>query len=191
MPRLVSLTLLSVLVLPAAALVYTLAVVVGYDRFGWSADVPVWMLANTLTFGMVVGWWLLLWGGSIDWTGRMASLTLLATGGSILLGGAAGILAGIAIDEASFGMFIGGGSAVVAWLVFVCILWRRGGRIVGADPGAAAGPGGAMVYCPKCGYALNGLREARCPECGEIYTLDALLASQPSFDAGADLKGRG
>ena len=37
MPRLVSLTLLSVLVLPAAALVYLLVVVIGSDRLGYQS----------------------------------------------------------------------------------------------------------------------------------------------------------
>src|SRR2546427_576734 len=35
------------------------------------------------------------------------------------------------------------------------------------------------VVCPFCGYNLSGLREARCPECGASFTLDALAASQP------------
>lgn len=99
MPRLVSLTLLSVLVLPAAALVYTLAIVVGFEWFGWQADAVVWLGANALTFAMVVAWWSLLWGRSVEWTGRMISLTLLATGASLLLGVFAGVPAALAIDE--------------------------------------------------------------------------------------------
>src|SRR5829696_3439901 len=35
------------------------------------------------------------------------------------------------------------------------------------------------IVCPKCGYSLTGLAEARCPECGSQYTLGELLASQP------------
>lgn len=31
--------------------------------------------------------------------------------------------------------------------------------------------------CPKCGYNLTGLREARCPECGATYTLDELVVT--------------
>ncbi len=185
MPRLVSLTLLSVLVLPAAALVYTLAVVIGYEMAGWNSDYTVWLTADAISFGLVVGWWLALWGRSIEWTAWMISATMLATGGSILLGIVAGILAAMAINEESFGLFIGGGTSVVAWLVSACVLWRRGGTAGSAaanDPGAQA-----VVFCPKCGYALNGLREARCPECGEVYTLDALLRAQPSFGGASDL----
>ena len=36
------------------------------------------------------------------------------------------------------------------------------------------------VVCPTCGYNLTGLTEPRCPECGSQFTLDQLLASQPS-----------
>src|SRR5688500_6031130 len=185
MPRLVSLTLLSVLVLPAAALVYTLAVVIGWEVMGWDSEFPVWLAADALTFALVVAWWLALWGRSIEWTAWMASATMLATGGSVLVGILAGIAAAWSIDEETFGLFIGGGTSVVAWLVSACILWRRGGRTAAAGSSA---DGGAVIFCPKCGYALNGLREARCPECGEIYTLDALLRAQPSFQAGGDLQ---
>ena len=188
MPRLVSLTLLSVLVLPAAALLYTLTIVVGYEIAGWNSDYTVWLVADAFSFALVVLWWIMLWSRSVEWTAWMISATMLATGGSILAGIAAGILAGMAINEESFGLFIGGGTSVVAWLVSACILWRRGGRIAGAAVGAAGGTGEAIVFCPKCGYALNGLREARCPECGEIYTLDALLRAQPTFGGGADLQ---
>ncbi len=34
------------------------------------------------------------------------------------------------------------------------------------------------VICPACGYSLIGLREARCPECGEQFTLDELIRRQ-------------
>jgi hypothetical protein len=186
MPRLVSLTLLSVLVLPAAALVYTMAVVIGWETFGWDSEFVVWLTADALTFAMVVAWWLILWGRSIEWTSWMASATMLATGGSVLLGILAGIGAAWSINEESFGLFIGGGTSVVAWLVSACILWRSGARM--AATGGDAAQGGAIIFCPKCGYALNGLREARCPECGEVYTLDALLRAQPTFGGGSDLQ---
>lgn len=73
-------------------------------------------------------------------------------------------------------MFIGGGAAIVSWLVSACILWRRGGRPAQDIAGMNAAE---LVICPKCGYALNGLREARCPECGEAYTLDGLYPPSP------------
>jgi hypothetical protein len=53
--------------------------------------------------------------------------------------------------------------------------------------------GEVNVICPKCGYSLVGLAELRCPECGERFTIDALIRAQdyagtasrqaPRFDA--------
>ena len=34
------------------------------------------------------------------------------------------------------------------------------------------------VHCPACGYALIGLRELRCPECGMQFTIDELIRAQ-------------
>jgi len=34
------------------------------------------------------------------------------------------------------------------------------------------------VACPRCGYSMVGLHEARCPECGERFTLDDLIRRQ-------------
>ncbi len=28
--------------------------------------------------------------------------------------------------------------------------------------------------CPQCGYNMRGLTEAKCPECGAVFTLDQL-----------------
>ena len=186
MPRLVSLTLLSVLVLPAGALVYTLAIVIGFETYGWGAEVPVWLTANLLTFAIVIGWWLALWGRAVAWTRQRIQTTLLATGGSAFLGLVCGALTRLADIDETFALFVGGVSAMVAWLVAACVLWRD--RTVTAAAGTAgslASPG--VVVCVKCGYTLNGLREARCPECGEVYTLDALLLAQPVFKSLGDL----
>ncbi len=34
------------------------------------------------------------------------------------------------------------------------------------------------LHCPGCNYSMVGLREARCPECGSVYTLEELVAAQ-------------
>lgn len=34
------------------------------------------------------------------------------------------------------------------------------------------------IRCPACEYRMVGLREARCPECGQEYTIDELLSRQ-------------
>lgn len=85
----------------------------------------------------------------------------------------------------SFALFVGGVSAIVAWLVGACILWRdrtmtRAGEATVEE----------IVVCTQCGYALNGLHEARCPECGQVYTLDALFLAQPARHRGEDIGGK-
>lgn len=86
MPRLVSLTLLSMLVLPAGALVYVLTIVVGFQMYGWSAEVPVWLAADLFTFFVVISWWLLLWGKTVAWSSERIWATLMMSAGSILFG---------------------------------------------------------------------------------------------------------
>ena len=184
MPRLVSLTLLSVLVLPAAGLAYLMVLVIGWEVAGWEAEIAVWLTADILTFGLVIGWWLVLWGRSIQWTPRMTTATWMAVAGSALLGFAGGAAAAFAVGDVTFGLFVGWGVAVVVWLVSACILWRSGGAPSGDMAGLSAAD---VVICPKCGYALNGLREARCPECGEVYTLDGLFGAQPERTQATDL----
>lgn len=34
------------------------------------------------------------------------------------------------------------------------------------------------VHCPTCGYSLIGLRDLRCPECGDRFTIDELIRRQ-------------
>lgn len=184
MPRLVSLVLLSVLALPAAALLYTLTVVIG-EQFFWRWSPIVWLTANVGSFGMLIVWWTLLWWRSVEWTGLRIALTLLATAGSVMVG----VLVYLAVNYRAYGGLdfsatTGGATAALCWLVCACVLWRSGARPGGV---AASGHAASTVICPRCSYALNGLREARCPECGEVYTLDALLLAQPALRTAMDL----
>jgi hypothetical protein len=181
MPRLVSLTLLSVLVLPAGGLLYTVLVAAGYRWYGWTADLAVWLGAGAVTLAFVIGWWLLLWGRSVTWSSRMIVRSLIVTGLSLLVGLAAGGLSALVDIDITFSLFVGTTAAIVAWLVFACIIWGQAGA------SAPACPNETLVICPRCGYALNGLREARCPECGEAYTLDELMRAQPAFQQPRDL----
>ena len=44
-------------------------------------------------------------------------------------------------------------------------------------------PATSLHVCPVCGYNLTGLRTTSCPECGADYSLDELLAGQPSRES--------
>lgn len=177
MPRLVSLTLLSALALPVGATVYFLAVVLGYEIFGWGDEELVFLLANLLTFSAVVLWWVGVWWKSVVWTpGRIAGSIAAGVGG-LLVGTLLGFIVAAAANEEALGIFLGGCVAILGWLIAVCVIWRTSPLELARQQGSAT-DAQKDVRCPRCQYVLNGLREARCPECGEAYTLDALFAAQ-------------
>lgn len=43
------------------------------------------------------------------------------------------------------------------------------------------------VFCPKCRYALRGLRDGLCPECGRAFERGLLLVRQYVFEWGEPL----
>ncbi len=42
-------------------------------------------------------------------------------------------------------------------------------------------PSEPCLRCPACEYNMTGLYEARCPECGKLYTLDQLFAEYDQY----------
>ncbi|MEL7237515.1 MAG: hypothetical protein AAGK78_01530, partial [Planctomycetota bacterium] len=82
--------------------------------------------------------------------------------------------------EESLMYFVGSVVATLAWMGCACFMWRDTSSSLHAA--ATHHATGDDVACAKCGHLLNGLREARCPECGEVYTLDRLFAAQQTSD---------
>ena len=86
-----------------------------------------------------------------------------------------------ALGGPPFGFVLfGGGVPPIAWVLATVLIWRetaeeRMARITAAGTDA--------VLCPNCGYNMTGLREARCPECGSVFTIDQLVSGQPQRDA--------
>jgi len=105
------------------------------------------------------------------------------------------------------GIWLGAAMTVGIWIVAIGLMALADEMIVGDDGVLMVGVffvavavtltiwlqlyrryvGGRPLYsadqridlrCPKCGYRMVGLREARCPECGTEYTLDDLVAQQ-------------
>lgn len=180
MPRLVSLTLLSLLAVPAGALLYFIVVVAGFEMLTYRDEEMIFFFAGLLTFGFVAAWWLLLWRSSVQWTSQRTSYTLTFTVVSILCGAIFGFMAGSLSGEASLGIFFAGCSSIVIWLGAMCFIWRDN------DADRVGGTTSSELICPKCGYALVGLTTARCPECGEQYTLDQLFLLQQPDSRMAD-----
>ena len=73
------------------------------------------------------------------------------------------------------GFLLGAGLAISAWLAVCVLIWRETAAERAERVRQAAGD---ALFCPKCGYNMTGLYEARCPECGSRFTVDQLYASQ-------------
>jgi hypothetical protein len=101
--------------------------------------------------------------------------TFLAAGGAVVVGFMAGVL--VYPIERDVGEFVGCVTAPLAWLIAATIIWRETPLERSQRLGPISKTG---IVCPNCGYNLTGLQSTRCPECGTQYTLDELLASQPS-----------
>jgi hypothetical protein len=117
----------------------------------------------------------LLWRKSVSWSAArivwLALLVLLA----VLCAAAVSVGVGMLTGE-HFAYFLASVLAPLVWLTGTVFVWRetraeRIHRLEGAGP---------TVVCPQCGYNMTGLAEARCPECGNRYTLDQLIAEQPA-----------
>ena len=117
---------------------------------------------------LVCGWWL-TWRSALPAHGRYALRTTLS-GLAVLIcvGGVPFLPTPIEALEVlpyTIALIAGG-----LWLVYTAWLYCRA-----PDRDVSGGFDTARLCCPRCGYSLIGLREARCPECGWSTTLDELL----------------
>jgi hypothetical protein len=177
MSQLISRILLTILIFPSAALVLFVSFIF-IEQVVSGRDEAAFVICTLFTCAYMIAYWLILWRRSVVWTTRRWNATFLATTFSV----AFGIGLGVAINAAQrysnpLNIMFGSLSATVFWMIATIIVWRetpdeRAARLsrAGAD----------ALVCPTCGYNLTGLHEARCPECGAHFTLNELLAGQPS-----------
>jgi hypothetical protein len=178
--------ILAMLILPATAAVGLLGLIIVAARNSGGPPTPGNVLALwVVVYTFVAAYWVLLWRSTVRWTRARVRNTALA--GLIAVAGA-GAFAGTVVTVAravpvGIAMLLGGGLAPIVWVLATVLLWRETpAERVARMSGLAVGGRAAAVCCPICGYDLSGLREARCPECGGTFTLDALVASQPQRD---------
>jgi hypothetical protein len=175
MSRLVARILLTILMFPIASLVYlTMAMMMFRQSRGRSQEDLVFAVSGLVTWGFVGLYWWQVWRESTLWTSARIFGTFAAAGFALFCGVIVGFLAEQMIAH-GFGFFLGSVTPPLLWLVMSIFVWReteeeRAARIRRS--------GGETVACPRCGYNLTGLREARCPECGTQFTLDELMAAQ-------------
>ncbi len=101
---------------------------------------------------------------------------------------AVGQTAGIAVATVVFGLCLGSEwfrnaevlivASVLLAIGGVMLVWTAALARAASRRVAITTSGEVDVRCPCCGYLLIGLRELRCPECGETFTIDGLIRAQ-------------
>ena len=183
MSHLLARIMLALLMLPLAAVAYTLMLFLLADTV-MSDEVLLIMTTNVTVAALVATYWVLLWRSTVRWTASRITLSLLAIPACAL----GGLVIGVMDVWFSnwFGSFIGGVFAITTWPAVTVLIWReRASERIGRLQRAGAG----VLPCPRCGYNLTGLRAATCPECGASFTLDELLTEhrqQELKDEGGD-----
>ena len=177
MSPLISRILLTVLLFPLAAM-FNLIVFIVLDRH-LDGDMEV-LIPSLITDAFIAAYWLLVWRKGVKWTPRRVRLTFWAAAGAAMAGAIIGGIVRATADgfgNSEVAIYTGTVSMPLLWIVTSILAWRetaeeRAERLhrAGAD----------TLVCPACGYNLTGLRESRCPECGASFTLNELLAAQPS-----------
>ena len=181
MTSLLARILLSIMLVPLAAVVY-MAVLFCFLR---SNEDAAFLMATACTAAFVAFYWLMLWRKSVQWTSWRTGLTMLGSLGCIVAGVVAGlaVMAVSEIRDDSFGIFMGGLVAVFLWLPATVLVWRERPAERAERIRQSASD---VLFCPRCGYNMTGLHMARCPECGAQFTLNELFSAQQRQQEIAD-----
>jgi hypothetical protein len=142
------------------------------------SDANAAVAATIATCAYMVAYWILLWRGAVNWTQQRLRRTTAMT----LVAALAGVIVGVAIAavlpyDKELGACGGVLSGAIVWIILTILAWRETPRERAERLSRA---GADALVCPTCGYNLTGLSESRCPECGAQFTLNELLAGQPS-----------
>ena len=177
MSGLIARILLTILIFPAATLFYFVSYIM-LERKVLSDGEAAIVWATVLTSLFMAGYWFVLWRRTVNWTPRRVGRTFWAIGAAVFAGGTVGAAIRLALEyDQVVGTCLGCLWAAVVWIICTIFVWRE----TEAERAARLSRANAdVLVCPSCGYNLTGLRESRCPECGASFTLNELLAAQPS-----------
>jgi FlaA1/EpsC-like NDP-sugar epimerase len=137
--------------------------------------------AGIFTWVFVVFYWLGLWRGFVRWSVRRKILIVLGIPACALVGALFGAIVDVPVRRPPEGVPAAIFAAILGiplWLIATVWIWRETAAERARRLQASAGK---ALFCPKCGYNMTGLYESRCPECGERFTLDQLLAAQQPY----------
>jgi len=165
--------ILSVLMLPAAAVIYFVTFLYVMEQTYYQRE-PAFRIAGLVVWAFVAICWFGIWWRDIRFTSKRVILMFIV----LVLAVACALGMAILVNALRLlmGDFVGSMVGPLTWLILTTLVWRetteeRTARLRSINESA--------VICPKCGYNLTGLQGTRCPECGTLYTLDELLVGQP------------
>jgi len=182
MPKLVVRILLSVFLLPLAAMVYPAALYIAsrLSTGGRYSDrhIAQYLVAGLTTWAFVITYWVLVWRGALKRISHWRSAALFCAVPAPMIAGLIG-LALSRIDE-ELGLRVGTEMVSLIWLITTLFFWmendiERESRELGRKI--------RQVYCPKCGYDMRAQRDLRCPECGSEFSVGELMELQSGASA--------
>lgn len=168
---------LAMLLLPFAGIVLASAFAISVAVLGRPDHEGV-LVAWIVTDGFVVFYWILIWRSAVEWSQRRVVRTLLAVAlGAVAAACACAGLRLLASAPIEPSFIFGNVLFPIVFVLTTVLCWRE----TPAERFArVAARGVDTVACPICGYNMTGLRDAKCPECGAVFTLDQLLTAQVS-----------
>ena len=139
------------------------------------SDETAFFVTSAIMIPLFVVVWIGIWRGHVVWVSRRKSLTAI----SVLWSAVVATIAGVCIVRAypydkDAAIVLGTACWALVWIVSTALIWRETAaeRIARLSLNLSD-----VVVCLKCRYNMSGLREARCPECGEQYTLNELVGA--------------
>lgn len=177
MTQIIARLILAMLMLPLAviALAVSFAIVVAVaGKPEFTGIIVAWVVTDCF----VVIYWIAIWRSAVKWNTRRVQHTFAAVGVGIaaVACGVSGLLA-LGVIPLEPAVMFGSSLFPVTYVLATVFAWRESPE-ERLDRMRMLGP--QTVACPICGYNLTGMREARCPECGAVFTLDELLMAQPN-----------
>lgn len=190
MTRLIARLILAMLILPLSGALFVLLMAVITSQGGPPEVYPL-AIVWVIVYVFIAVYWVLLWCNLVCWTRDRTRRTIVSGLLALLLGYLIAVVVRFAFGGPVFvSALFGGGLPPIAWVLATVLIWRETAEERMARITAA---GTDTVLCPNCGYNMTGLREARCPECGSVFTIDQLVSGQPQRDASVlvDVDGSG
>ena len=190
MTRLIARLILAMLILPLSGALFVLLMAVITSQ-GGPPEVYELAIMWVIVYVFIAVYWVLLWCNIVCWTRDRMRRTIVSGLLALLLGYLIAVVVRFAFGGPVFvSALFGGGLPPIAWVLATVLIWRETAEERMARITAA---GTDTVLCPNCGYNMTGLREARCPECGSVFTIDQLVSGQPQRDASVlvDVDGSG